>query len=499
MAPPETTVATRSGSVRGVAEDGLLVWRGIPFAAPPIGPLRFRPPQPVLAWSGVRAAVEAPARAWQSEDSGLFATPGIVLPEVDEDCLFLNVSAPDVPAPPGGYPVLVWIHGGGYTRGSGSGGVVADGAALAARGVVVVSVNYRLGAFGFLALADVLGAIESESGAVGLYDQIAALQWVAANIAAFGGDPGRVTIYGVSAGGKSIANLLASPLASGLVHRAISASGGEYLADINQGIALRRRLFAELGLREDDAALVRDVPAKDLLDAQEAIASGASGTWVWRPSRTARVLPRSPIEAIALGAATGIDLLVGHNGNEGATYQALDPTAAAQAPRVLAELFGTAAAGALLDGYAQARPDLDDVGIALAVLGDERYAISTHRLAQAQTAHANVYRYRFDSMPPGMPAELAGGHGMDMAMIWGADRLAPRDSPQSQLAQTMVDYWAQFIRGTPPWERYERDAQLTMILTEESGLESAPRAAQTALWDGRSWQPSTWWSIAGVS
>lgn len=287
-APEAVVIATAQGNVRGVVLDGLRAWRGIPYAQPPVGPLRFRPPQPPESWRGSRAAAEFGPVAWQSESvSPLTGEPDAL--DCREDCLYLNVTAPAAAPPAGGYPVLVWIHGGGYVQGSGPGELVGDGAALARRGLVVVTFNYRLGALGFLQLTDVAGQQFGDSGAAGFLDQVAALRWVRANIAAFSGDPGRVTVYGVSAGAKSVANLLASPLARGLISRAICSSGGaEHIASPDQAVRVRRRLLRALGLADDATGVqgLLDLPAAELVAAQDAIASGAArdldlaaGTW----------------------------------------------------------------------------------------------------------------------------------------------------------------------------------------------------------------------------
>ncbi len=378
-----------------------------------------------------------------------------MLPDCHEDCLYLNVTAPTEVAPAAGYPVVFWIHGGGYTRGTGSGGAVRDGATLARRGIVVVTINYRLGAFGYLSLADVLDG-EEDSGAAGLLDQVAALRWVVDNIAAFGGDPARITLYGVSAGAKGVTNLLASPLTAGLATRAISSSGGEFLATGDQAASSRRRLFRELGLTDSDATRIRDVAAADLLAAQEAIARGPSGTWIWRPVRTERVLPQAPLEALAAGSADGVALLVGNNANEGITFQTLDPSTATQAARVLTGLFGPDEGASLLRDYAAAGPDLDETGIGLAIFADERYGVPTQRLADTQAGHGEVWRYRFDGAPPGVADTYLGGHGLDLGMVWAADLMGGGDNPRARLARLMADTWAGFIQGNPPpWAPYD--------------------------------------------
>jgi para-nitrobenzyl esterase len=238
--------ATNAGKVGGAEiADGVIAWRGIPYAAPPIGPLRLRAPEPAEPWSGLREATSygAPSMQLPSEIGGNAGPPGTVpeqVPEPSEDCLYLNVVAP---AGATDRPVLVWIHGGGYQGGNAT--MTAGNGATFARDfdVVVVTINYRLGALGFLAVPG-----EEHSGAFGLYDQIAALRWVRENITAFGGDPGRVTVLGISAGAKSVANLLASPLAKGLIHRAGSASGGaDHVATPEQAAKVAARFFRALG------------------------------------------------------------------------------------------------------------------------------------------------------------------------------------------------------------------------------------------------------------
>ena len=508
-----TVVATEQGKLRGVALDGLCAWRGIPYAAAPACPLRFRPPQPPSSWEGVRTAAERGPVAWQSEGVSPFTGEPLVR-DRSEDCLYLNVTAPaDPPPAPAGYPVLVWLHGGGYVQGAGPGEPVGDGAALAHLGLVVVTVNYRLGALGFLHIADAAGDTFADSGVAGFLDQVAALRWVRANIAAFGGDPDSVTVYGISAGAKSVANLLASPLTAGLITRAISGSGGaEHVASPGQAVRLRRRFLRELGLTDDEAGVRRllAVSPADLVAAQEAIASGAVGTWVWRPALGGTGIPVLPIDAITSGAAARIPLLIGNNGNEGASYQLMDASAAGQAPRLLAERFGAGAADAMLAAYAAARPELDDTGIGLAVLGDERYGVPTERLALAQAAHAPVWRYRFDLCPPGVPAELAGGHGLDMLAVWAAGGYAgARADASARACVAMAGSLARFARGDSPgqadgadvlpaWPQFTAADKATMIIDAQPGPERQPRQAEFEIWAGRTWESDTWWRIADL-
>jgi para-nitrobenzyl esterase len=497
-------VRIASGQLRGTELDGLIVWRGIPYAAPPAGPLRFRPPQPPQPWSDVRPATEHGPVAWQSDSVSPFTGRPVELNRA-EDCLYLNVTAPARPAPdPAGYPVLVWVHGGGYVQGSGASELIGDAAGMAERGLVIVTFNYRLGALGFLHLGADAGPDFAASGQSGFLDQVAALRWVRSNIAAFGGDPARVCAYGVSAGAKSIANLLASPLAAGLVSRAISASGGgEHVASADQADAVRRRLLAALGLADGEAERLPGIPAAELVAAQEAIAPGARGTWIWRPVLGAPGIPELPVRAIAAGAAAGVPLLIGSNGNEGITYQVIDESAADQAPRVLADQFGPLAAAEMLAAYRGARPELDAAGIRLAVFSAERYGVPTNRLALAQAAHGPVWRYRFDGCPPGLPAQLTAGHGMDMFAVWMAGE-AGRGDAQERLSAATAGAWAAFAAGQPPaagglpsWPPFDAAEEQTMILEAMPHVERRPRQAEFGLWSDRVWPSGTWWELPG--
>src|SRR5580700_2635373 len=230
-----TLAETAYGQLRGTEiADGIIAWRGVPYARPPADELRLRPPQPPEPWSGVRDAAAYGDRSPQPEP-----VPDPSLPPASEDCLYLNVTAP---AGAAGRPVLLWIHGGGYEMSDGT-RQAGDGAAFArTHGIVVVTFNYRLGALGFL---DVPG--EQPTGALGLHDQIAALRWTRENIAAFGGDPDQITVYGLSAGGKSVTTLLASPLTTGMIRRAAESSGGDHVKDPAQAEALTGRFLRELG------------------------------------------------------------------------------------------------------------------------------------------------------------------------------------------------------------------------------------------------------------
>jgi para-nitrobenzyl esterase len=486
-----TIVETAYGKVRGTeVADGVLAWRGVPYAAPPVGELRLRPPQPPASWAGVRDALDHGNRSLQPDP---VEVPQVALPPMAEDCLYLNVTAP---AGAAGRPVLLWIHGGGFEMGSGP-DTTGDGVAFAkSHGLVVVSFNYRLGALGFL---DVPG--ERPTGAFGLHDQVAALRWARENIAAFGGDPDQVTVYGLSAGGKSVTNLLASPLTKGMIRRAAQSSGGDYVKDQAQARDLTERFLRALGTT---AERIRSVPVADILAAQASVAAPPMSTWIWRASVDGTALAQPPLDAIAEGAAAGIPLLLQTCARETALYQLMAPSAAAQADRVLSGYFGQERAAALLAGYAAAHPELDATMLrGVTVMTDERYVVRTERLADAHAAHGPVWRSRYDGPYTGREDDpdpefaqyaplLAGAHGADGAGVWQGG---------AGLSAALHDAWGTFATaGDPGWPRYEPPGRTTMIFAEDGPrLVKDPFASAREMWSGLNWQPGTWWKVEGVS
>jgi para-nitrobenzyl esterase len=489
---------TTAGKIRGAeVEDGVLIWRGVPYAAAPVGPLRWRLPQPPQPWHGLRDAISwgAPSLQIPMPAGGLFSAPPLSppTPPPAEDCLFVNVTAP---ADAQQRPVLVWLHGGGYQAGSGTDQAGAAITFARSHGVVVVTFNYRLGALGFLSLDG-----EEHTGAYGLHDQIALLRWVRDNIASFGGDPRQVTIYGVSAGAKSVGNLMGSPLARGLFHRAASSSGGaEFVATPQQSAAVARRFREELGAR---GGRLRQVPAQDVLRAQQAIADSIRGLWVWRPAIDGLALNRRPVDAVAAGDAAGIALLAEHCVDECAIYQIVQRDAADQADRVLEDYFGTTGRDRVLAAYAAARPDADPRQLRIDIMTDERYALPTTRLADAQSTHAPVWRSRYDGPLTGLPAVIAPGgtrpafHGTDAPLVWTGG---------TGVAGQLHNVWGAFITagrpqgpGLPSWSGYTREQRLTMIFTADGArVEADPDAARRTAWDGRDWEPGTWYQIEGI-
>ncbi|KPI05258.1 Carboxylesterase type B [Actinobacteria bacterium OK074] len=516
-------VDTRAGKVRGTETgEGVVAWRGIPYAAPPVGPLRLRLPVPAEPWSGVRdAAAYGPPSLQPTAMAALAAAtplpggaPGPPAPA--EDCLYLNVTAPEGAER---RPVLLWVHGGGYMTGHGAAQYGDCGAFARTHDVVVVTFNYRLGALGFLALGgfgelgglDGLGA-EAHTGSFGLHDQIAALRWVHDNIAGFGGDPDRITVYGMSAGAKSVANLLASPLTRGLIHRAASSSGGaDHVATPAQDAEVTRRFLRALGTGPER---IREVTAEEILHAQTTVGDGFRAMWLWRPSIDGLALTARPLEAIAAGAAAGVPLLAQTCVNECDLYELFTADAADQTARVLGEYFGAAGRDRILAAYATTGAGTGvGAGVSantgpaqarLDIMTDERYGIPTTRLADAQSAHAPVWRSRYDGPLTGMPPPIAptgalpAFHGSDGAGIWlgGAGANAQLHAVWGAFANGGTPSAA----GLPSWPGYSTDRRTTMVFDSAgSYVLDDPRGDRRAAWDGLEWDSGTWWPLDGLT
>lgn len=306
----ETPIATDSGLVSGaVTQDGIRVFKGIPFAAPPVGENRWRPPQPVKQWSEVRACNEFGSACPQSDI--LVRRYGITLPPMSEDCLHLDIYAPPVRKDQE-YPVMVWIHGGGFSTGHSSS---YNGEYLAQQGAIVVTINYRVGVFGFLPHAQLSAESEHQSsGNYGLLDMVAALKWVQRNIEGFGGAPNNVTIFGQSSGGTAVCTLMTSPLASGLFHRAIVQSGGAFdvLPDLASAEAQGARLFQAMEASEDPDPLAT-LRSKDW---QEILSSAQAARLRYSAILDGWCVPAQPIQAFLAGEQTNVPSLIGSNANE---------------------------------------------------------------------------------------------------------------------------------------------------------------------------------------
>ncbi|MGV9935537.1 carboxylesterase/lipase family protein [Streptomyces olivaceoviridis] len=450
-APPAATVVrTHHGPVRGVHRDGYRTFAGIPYAAPPVGSLRWAPPSPAAAWSGTRDATR-PASACPQPAGEVPAG------STDEDCLHLNVTTPDGAGPAHPRPVVVWLHGGGFTTGAGSS---YDAHRMAVRGdVVIVTVNYRLGALGFLAHSGLPG-----SGTFGLADQQAALRWVRAEIGAFGGDAHNVTLAGESAGGYSVCAQLTSPAAAGLFDRAIIESGPctgrpeRPFAPSSVPLPAARAAGADFAARvgcgsaRDVLTCLRHVAVSRLLAAQSADQQPATGT---------PLLPDDPAAAITDGRFHHVPVLIGHTHDEGNGWaagiiQAGHPVTSQTWPDVVAAFFpAPGQAKAIVREYPVHRTDGGPVFGA--VIGDADFACPTARTGGLLAAQVPVWRYEFADehaplLTPGTPPfPLGAPHASELPYLFDLGG-RPREltAAQHRLADTMIDYWTRFARGADP-------------------------------------------------
>lgn len=458
-----------------------LVWRGLPYAQPPVGAGRWRPPSPLKRWDGVRDATRFGPRAIQDIGVGPPSQPPPDTNAMDEDCLYLNVCSPASPSSP--RPVVVWIHAGGFATHSGA-YQIGDGSAFAiACDVTVVSFNYRLGCLGFLPIDTVCRDAPPGIGNTGLLDQLAALRWVRENISAFGGDPGRVTIMGCSAGGKSVGVLLGLGIAGDLFHTAISMSGGASTVYHREEAAdLAENFLSRLGLRHASFETLQSIPTQMLIETQRQIAQGTRATWIWRPVVDGVHVPRPPLEAIADGAAANVPLLAGTTRYEGRFFALNDPSCLDGVRFVVEELQGSGAQP-LLDAYIASHGG--DVREALvAVMGDERYRIPTVRLAEAHARFSPTWLYRFDWRSPAL-GSLGAAHGSDVPVVWDL-KLAEADTPVVEAVQSA---WGAFAHTgspvssqLPEWPTYHPTRPEMMLLDQAAFVVRNTDTEIDALW-----------------
>ena len=468
-APSDSTVRVEQGLLSGTTgvDPAVRVYRGIPFAAPPVGDLRWKAPQPAASWKGVREAKAFGNACWQTPYPAAAAIYNGKLPPLSEDCLYLNVWTTAKTAKDH-LPVMVWIHGGGYTRGS-AGSDAYDGEALARKGVIVVTINYRLGIFGFFAHPALTAeSPHHASGNYALLDQIAALEWVKRNIAAFGGDPGRITIFGESAGSWSVNALMASPLAKGLFQRAIGESGASFapmrtLADAEKSGAA---LAASLGAGETPIKTLRAKPAEELLK--------ASDEQTVRPMVDGWVLPQDVYTIFAEGKQNDVPLLLGFNADEGTTLapQAANLRAALYVIGVN-QRYGSLAAE-FLKIY-PANSDEEAVASFYSAYRDQAFGWEMRTWARmaGKSGHHPVYLYYFTRRPPGpQSSRLRAFHASEIPYVFGNFFWPfPWEPADHKLSETISSYWTNFATtgdpnssSLPEWPAYtsENDAFLEL-------------------------------------
>ena len=487
---------TTSGAVRGRDVGGVAVFQGIPYAAPPFGDLRFAAPAPPTPWQGVRECVAYGPTALKPP----YPSPiDLLLPEPvvpGEDVLNLNVWTPDPAAT--GLPVLVWIHGGAFVNGSGA-VPQYDGTAFARDGVVLVTINYRLGVDGFLHFGDDGPANR------GLLDQVAALAWVRDNIAAFGGDPGRVTIAGESAGAFSVASLLSMPRAQGLFTRAVLQSGaGHYALTPATAGRVAAALAERLGVPLTRAALAAVEPSA-LVAAQQALSQAISAApdparWgeitvnlmVWEPVIDGDVLPALPVRGIEAGSGADVDVLIGANSDEYALFLVPNGFVDLIDDRTLAlVLAGYGLPAEALAAYRSELPGATPGELLMAVATDWFFRLPALRLAEARAGAAgSTYVYEFAWPSPQFGGRLGACHALEIGFVFdtlvseGSEPLAGQSPPQ-ELADVMHRAWVEFVStGAPGWPAYDVTTRPVQVFGTLTAVVPDPRAAQRTAWDG---------------
>jgi para-nitrobenzyl esterase len=495
-------VSTRYGKLEGEEHDRLRVFKGVPFAAAPENVRRWLPPEKPLPWTGVRDGRRFGAVAPQNSVTNQALAAMKIDQQQSEDCLNLNLWTPALDR--ARRPVMVWIHGGGFTIGGGS-QEIYNGSVLAKRGdVVVVTINYRLGPLGFLRLNDVTNGRIPSSGNEGLLDQLAALQWVRDNIAEFGGDPDNVTIFGESAGGMSVGALLAMPSARGLFHKAIPQSGScDTVSSIARANRTAERVLSKLSVSAGDADAIRAIPVAQLLTG----VFGADGKtpdrelgMAYQPVVDGAVIPRELIEMVAQGSAAGVAVMVGSNLEEWKLFSAMDPSAqrldkaglvARMSKRMTADF-----ASSIIASYERARTSagasITPPELFSAIETDRVFRMPGVRLAEIHgRSERRAYNYLFTWRSPAMRGTLGSCHALELGFVFGTNHLAGMrrfagEGPAAEkLAIEMQDAWLAFARdGNPGWPGYTEARRATMLFGETSSVAEAPFEEERRAWDG---------------
>ena len=464
MATPaaaQTPVATDAGKVAGTTDAQVIVFKGIPYAAPPVGPLRWKAPEPTVPWTGVREAKTYGNACPQPVRPEAWAQVGAQ----GEDCLFLNVWRPKKP---GKYPVMVFLHGGGFVFGAG-GVPLYEGSALAARGAVVVTMNYRLGRLGYFAHPALTREDpEGKLGNFGVMDQIASLEWVKRNIAQFGGDPDNVMLFGESAGAGAVQILMGSPASAGLFHKAASqsGSGGTVLAPIRGGAInaemLGQKFTDDLGLKDATADQLRAIPVAEIIKGRAF------------PFIDGKVVTMSPGESFYKNKQMRVPLIIGSNSNE----SSLGGMTEATAKMVLGSSFPELHAGYIaLTGKA---PDAAAVDLAEG-LG---FVLPSLAVADMHAATGNkAFAYFFDQVPVDQRATAAGtDHGGELEYLFGNKAAEHRwDAEDMKVSKLMGDYWVRFAAtGDPNGKDSVRWPAVTTVPTDYLVIGAKPHGAKLA-------------------
>lgn len=491
---PESVVSTGQGAVRGSRRADATAFLNIPYAAPPIGAGRFAPPRPHEPWDGVRDATVPGPNAPQSErklgsvDMSPYFGSGW---SRGEDYLTVNVFSPA--AADGDLPVMVFVHGGGFVAGS-TRSVLYDGSAFARDGVVLVTLNYRLGIAGFL---DLPGAPANR----GLLDVAAALRWVQDDIAAFGGDPHNVTLFGQSAGATVVGGVLATPEATGLFRRAIVQSGSGLGAFTPEQAARVTRAAAETLGVEPHADAFAEVSDESLVEAASRLAgidlrTGTHHDPLIGLSPFSLVLDRQPAASVAAGLGADVDLLIGTNTEEGNLYLvpvgAYDTSTAGDVDDAASRSHPDP--GRLVETYGKTRPEASAGELRSAIMGDALFGAGSWALAGAHASHARTatYAYEFAWRSRALDGELGATHAVELPFVFdlahlpqlhGPAALLGPDEPPADLAARMHETWIRFARtGDPGWDPYDTGRRATMRVDAEWTQVDDPRGRERQVW-----------------
>ncbi len=506
------TTEISTGKIRGIVDDGIRIFKGISYGAPVDGARRFMPPRKPEPWTRVRDAVEFGPRALQ-DDNAFAMSPALLkvfnvaepLP-MGENCLVLNIWTPAI-NDGRKRPVMFWCHGGAFISGSGA-SPWYDGANLARKGdVVVVTINHRLNVFGFLHL-DEFGGGEAfaSSGNAGMLDIVAALEWLRDNIAAFGGDPGNVTIFGESGGGAKVSVLMAMPAARGLFHKAIMQSGpAVQMASREDATATARQVLAELGLSEKQLGELRRVSAEQLNKAQSAVVRKVSmmsfanrRRMGFNPVVDGKNLPAGPFEPVAPAISANIPLIIGTNKDEMNLFFGLAPwvdNLDDAGLRERARMFVGDRAEIIVDRYKRARPADSPRDLILAIATDCAMRMPSLVTADRKAAQhgAPVFVYLFTWETPVLGGKLKSPHALEIPFVFDTLRTAPftGDSPvRQEISDRMSKTWIAFARtghpnndAIPNWPAHETTNRPTMIFDENCRVENDPLGGERRAWD----------------
>lgn len=487
-------IETKSGNVQGYIENKIHVFKGIPYAEPPINDLRFQAPVDKTSWEGVREAIEYGPAEFQgyTELEDWMGKP----PVESEDCLYLNIWTPGTDNKK--RPVMVWIHGGAFIIGTGN-DPAYDGSALAGRGdLVIVTINYRLGVFGFLYIPDKMVNI-------GSLDQIKALEWVRDNIERFGGDPNNVTIFGESAGGYSVVSLCSMPGAKGLFHRVIAESAPTIDPAVSDKSS--KKILRKLNIKAGDLDALRKVPPEKIIEVQnEVFAGDPTNIMALRPL-ISETFPIHPQKAFQKGDCANLDFMIGTNLDEFKLFSAmavLKKLIEAGAEKLLIGFLGMAGIPpdrihTLLDTYKEARKgkySTEPMEIFNAIVNDYAFRISTTRLLEAQNIHQpNTYNYIFTWPSPAFNGTLGTCHALEIPFVFGnlnspTFKQFVEGAPKA-LSEKMMDSWIAFARtgnpnhaAIPKWPAYNSNTRATMFFGTECKVVNAAFEKERKAWDG---------------